>query len=247
MKKIILCLSVGLFLMALQSDAFAADSSKITRRSRGKTAEADIVTSEAGLNIPDWGLSIDAFYDPRLTDLIPGYHIVNIVVTNRRNAPIQFNPSRDKWIIIDKEGRKHTAKNHVEQFNSKLWTRLPDILKSKLDYPQTVDPGHFTTIDVFVPKNADLLNFKEVSWKSHFLAKEFNVFTSYEGELSVAPDDKQQRLPETNRGQPYTDEDYLKTKDEVLNSSKWQKQKEAEERKKAEQAFDPADDAIILD
>lgn len=245
MKKNILFLTlIAVLLLCVES--FAADSSKITRRSRNKIGKNDKITSEAGLNIPDWGLSVDAFYDPRLTDLIPGYHIVNIVVTNRRNAPIQLDPLRDKWVIVDKEGRKHTAKNHVEQFNSKLWARLPEVLKTKLDYPQAVNPGHFTTIDVFVPKNTELLNFKEVSWKSHFLAKEFNIFTNYEGELNVTTDDKQQPLPQTARSRPYTEEDYLKTKDEVLNASKWQKKKEDDERKKAEQDFDPQDDAIIL-
>lgn len=245
MKKNILLSLIAILLFCVES--FAADSSKITSRSRSKIGRNDTVTSEAGLNIPDWGLSVDAFYDPRLTDLIPGYHIVNIVVTNRRNTPIQFDPSHDKWVIVDKEGRKHTAKNHVEQFNSKLWTQLPEALKSKLDYPKTVDPGHFTTIDVFVPKNTDLLNFKEVSWRSHFLAKEFNIFTSYENELNVATDDKQQPLPQTLRSRPYTEEDYLKTKDEVLNASKWQKKKDDAERKEASQTFDPQYDAIILD
>lgn len=208
------------------------------------------VTSEAGLNIPQWGLAIDAFFDPRLTDLIPGYHVVNIVLTNRRDGPILLNPVLDKWTIVDNAGKNHTARNHGKQLKGGAWDDLPAALRKKLGYPTSVKPGHFVTIDVFVPAHVDLVNFREVSWKSHSLGKEFSIFTDYEDSLSIGDLNEQHELPRPSTIQTYSEGDYLKTREEILNPTrpgKWDEQEKAAEERSSNTTFDPSfDDAIII-
>lgn len=214
------------------------------RRSSKKKSD-DVIRSESGLNIPDWGIAIDSSYDPRLTDLIPGYHIVNIVLTNRRDSPIYLNAAKDKWIVVDSLGKKHSAENHVKEIDKTLWEKMPAELKKKLDYPHVIKPGNYTTIDVFLPKDVDLFNFREVVWKSEHFDKEFNVFTNYEKKLQL-DDGKSKPLPQNQRIEKFGADDYLKTRDEVLNPktpTKWDNQ----DMPPAPEGMDDSlDDAIII-
>lgn len=180
-KFFILIVFLGFVLTA---QAKVAEHGK-SRGFKNKTKKENIIRSEIGLNIPQWGIAIDAVFDPRLDDIIPDYHIVNLVLTNRRGEAIVFDVMRDKWVITDNAGKKHIAHNHVRHFNKKLWSELPEKLKNMIDYPNKVNPGKSITIDVFLPKSVDLFNFREVLWKSAFLNKEFNIFTSYENSLSI--------------------------------------------------------------
>ena len=124
------------------------------------TKIAEDIRSEAGLNIKDWGIAIDALYDARLDDLIPGYRIINIVLTNRSAEDIQLSTNKDKWYILDNMGKKHTAYNHVKDFSEKIWVELPGKMQDMLDYPHTVSPGKSTNIDLFFPKEIDLYHFR---------------------------------------------------------------------------------------
>lgn len=180
---------------ALTTEAKVSERNK-SRTFKDRAKKEDVIRSEIGLNIPQWGIAIDAIFDPRLDDIIPGYHIVNLVLTNRRGEAVIFDVIHDKWVFADNAGKKHTAYNHVKHFNKKLWNELPEKLKNMLDYPSKVNPGKSITIDVFLSKSVDLFNFKEVVWKSAFLGKEFNIFTSYEDSLSIHDTrDKEFELP----------------------------------------------------
>lgn len=176
---------------------------KVADRHNNKTVKSKVskeamIRSETGLNIPEWGIAIDALYDPRLDDLIPGYHIVNLVLTNRRAEPILLNVKLDRWIIMDSAGKKHKAYNHVEEFSKELWSKLPDKLRSLIEYPNVVNTGKAISIDVFIPKNVDLFNFREVIWKSSHLNKEFNIYTKYEKSLSINENEgKEFEIPKT--------------------------------------------------
>jgi hypothetical protein len=175
------------------------------------------IRSEAGLNIPDWGLAIDAAYDPRLDDLVRGYRIVNILVTNRGSQDVSLNVREDKWVIVDNNGKKNTAENHVKFFNKKIWDEMPQQLQNKLDYPPYVRAGHSVNIDVFFPKSTNLINFKEVIWRSATLGKEFNIYTNYEKTLQMGADDKNFTLPTSSAKVPWNKEQDQKSREEILN------------------------------
>lgn len=183
--------------IALSLTAFAAKDHtqrQQTKKSQLKLQEQKSISSEVGLNIPSWGIAIDAVYDPQLTDLIPGYHIVNVVITNRRAEAIKLSVRDDKWSIVDDAGKKHAAHNHVREFDRKLWPELPTKLQGMLEYPNRVSPGHSVTIDVFLPKSVSLKHFREVVWRSAHFGKEFNLFTNYEKTLSL-PNSKEFATP----------------------------------------------------
>lgn len=168
----------------------AATKTVAEKKSSSKKSSKGPISSEIGLNIPEWGISIDAIFNPELDDLIPGYHILNIVLTNRRAERIDLNASLDKWMITDHKGRKHTASNHVANFDKKLWEQLPPKLQKLLDYPPSVNAGKSVKIDVFISKSVPLYDFKELSWHSRFFDRTFNVYTSYEDKI-VTPNEKE--------------------------------------------------------
>lgn len=244
------------FLFFVMSAVLAKSSEDKSRpRSAGASKKSAPIASEAGFKIPEWGIAIDASYDPRLDDLIPGYKILHVVLSNHRDNTIVLNPVKDRWVITDGGGKKHEAHNHVKFFDKKLWQKMRTELKAKLDYPTLVKAGKLTTIDLFFSKSVDLFQFREVAWTSSFFAKKFDVLTSYEKNISVSPDDKQQALP--NPATTLTaDEAYLKSRDELLGVNKSSEAFDSErqnpsleENKKEEPKtnFDPSfDDAIII-
>lgn len=211
-KKLVYHTLLFLLLATLSLQALAAKDHTQRgpfKKNKIKTQDQKNISSEVGLNIPSYGIAIDAVYDPRLTDLIPGYHIVNIVVTNRRGEPVKLSTRDDKWSIVDDMGKKHTAHNHVKEFDRKLWPELPAKLQEMLEYPHHVSPGHSVTIDVFLPKSVALNHFREVIWKSAYFEMEFDLFTNYEKILSV---------PATNEFA--TPKQLSMTPEEILQSQK---------------------------
>lgn len=225
-----------------------------TSKKKARAQDAENARSEAGLNIPEWGVAIDAFFDPRLTNLVPGYHIINIVLTNRRGSPILLSPTEDRWAVIDNSGKKHLAKNHGRALRGGVWDGLPSALKEKLSYPTAVKPGNFVTIDVFVSDDVDLSNFREIIWNSYALDKEFNIFTNYEDNISI-PTAKDHPIPASDPTPGhFTEEDFMKTRDEVLNhnvppsSQKWKDQENSRSNQEPVPVpFDPnLDDTIII-
>lgn len=224
------------------------NSSKSTSGSKTKSS---VVTSEAGLNIPDMGVAIDAVYDERLDNLIKGYKILNIVVSNRGSKEIYLDVSDDKWKIVDSFDKKHTAYNHVRQFDSKLWDVLPNNFKKKIDYPQVIKPGKTTTVDVFFPASVQLTNFREIIWKSKHFDKEFNIFSNYEKILDVGGNDEKSFDTPKSDTIKWDKKGDLKSKDEILNfrenESTTTTDSAAGTETDANRRIPNFDDAIIMD
>ena len=105
-KKII---TILLFILFIADLSLAAVPIRKKNSEIKGTKISEDIRSEAGLNIKDWGIAIDAIYDARLDDLIPGYRIINIVLTNRSAEDINLSTNKDKWYILDNMGKKHTA------------------------------------------------------------------------------------------------------------------------------------------
>lgn len=165
-------------------------------RKKNQKNRSSKIYSEAGLNIPDWGVAIDAVYDPQLDELIPGYKIINVVVTNRGQSTIYLDPKKDKWSIKDSLGNTRNAINHLRFVNEKLWFTLPLGLREELEYPQLVKVGNTTKIDLFFLINTELNNFKEINWQSDYFKKEFVLKIMNEKNLEV--DQKEEPIPQTS-------------------------------------------------
>lgn len=147
----------------------------------------EAVQSELGLNIPKWGIAVDAMYDPRLDGLVPGYKILNVVLSNRTQKSIYLDLKKDRWVMRDNIGKPSKAINHLRVINPKLWGTLPEGLKDKLEYPQLVRVGNSARIDLFFPNTVELKNFRMISWKSTHFKQEFQIINTIEKKLEVTP------------------------------------------------------------
>lgn len=154
------------------------------------------IQGEVGLNIPEWGVAIDAIYDKQLDDLIPGYKLLNVVLTNRsQEGTIYLDPKKDKWVIRDNVGKVHRAINHLRFINNDLWTRLPVELKNRLEYPNGVRSGKTTKIDLFFPVSVELNNYRELTWRSSHFKKKFVIINTVEKNLDII---KEESIPPRN-------------------------------------------------
>lgn len=143
------------------------------------------VESEAGLNIPEWGIAVDGLYDKRLDNLVAGYKILNVIVTNRSGKNISFDPRKDQWHVRDSVGKTHKAITHLKIGDRRVWEALPDALKKKLEYPQLVHNGNMAKIDLFFPFHADLDNFRSLEWRSSFFKKSFVILSTGDRETEL--------------------------------------------------------------
>jgi len=188
-KKVILKIFLISFFAVLSSSlamARAPSNSRTDSSSRTpSTKKSKYIESETGLNIPSMGIAIDAIYQPELDNLIPGYKILNIVLTNKSSQNIQLNPNKDRWIVRDNVDKKHIAINHLRFLGEKVWEEISADLRNKLEYPQIVRSGNNTKIDVFFPATTNLANFRSFEWKSFFFKKEFLLTNPLEKDLKL--------------------------------------------------------------
>lgn len=183
-----------LFFFTLVSCASVSSGARTGSSSKNASVpKSNKVRSEAGLNIPAWGVAIDAVYDKRLDNLIPGYKMMNVVLTNRSPSTIYLDPRRDKWIIRDSVGKSHSAINHLRFTDEKIWLALPVGLKDQLEYPHAVRTGNSTKIDLFFPAGTELAGFREISWRSDHFKQVFDVYTAMEKNLDWDP--KSEKTP----------------------------------------------------
>lgn len=152
-----------------------AEAEKFVRKKEAKNVE-----SELGLNIPKWGVAIDAVYDSRLDNLVPGYKILNVVLTNRSAQMINFDVEKDKWILENHLGKDIKGINHLYREDKAAWSNLPAGLKEKLAYPGAVRVGKSTNIDLIFPAHVELTQFKQIRWKSAHFKREFNLNSNFE-------------------------------------------------------------------
>lgn len=248
--KIIIALT-AFFVLGLTIDSYSAVSNRHFKGKKKKDQKE--IRSEAGLKIPEWGISVDATFNPELTDIIPGYHIVNLVLSNHRGTPIKLDASKDKWTIVDNMNKRHRLYNHVKQFDKDMWSKVPKNLKQLLEYPRILHPGKSTTIDVFIKKDTDLFNFKEISWKSSHFNKEFNVMTSYEEQLNIAENPKEFKTPVNSVNADQLTKENILQKDAQSDfiRSKYRNDPNiksvSESHKNPQPLFDPSlDDMIII-
>jgi len=165
-----------------------------------------VIESELGLNIPKLGIAIDAIYDKQLDDLLPGYKILNVVLTNRSVANIELDPKKDKWQIIDSLGRTHRAITHLAIVDKKLWGVLPVGLKNELEYPHIVRIGHTTKIDLIFPADVEIDFFRQMTFVSSTLKKTFVLKNSAEKNLDWEP--KEEKIPVDTKAKIQSEQKY---------------------------------------
>ncbi len=148
MKKIIFSIAMIIVIALLASHAHAK---KQTYRIPG------------GANIAPLGLSIDASYDPRLDDLVPGYKVINVAVMNQGFNIFYLDPEKDRWSIkLSGKSKSITAIHDLRRKDPVAWSKMPERARGLVAYPLVLPIGARQVIDIFVPDTVDVARFNEL-------------------------------------------------------------------------------------
>ncbi len=126
-------------------------------------AKKQIYRVPGGANIASLGLSIDASYDPRLDDLVPGYKVINVAFMNQGFNIFYLDPEKDKW-KIKFAGRSKTVTviHDLRRADPVAWSKIPERAKGLVSYPLVLPIGARQVIDLFVPDKVDVAMFNEL-------------------------------------------------------------------------------------
>jgi predicted CoA-binding protein len=123
----------------------------------------EILRVPGGAAIPKYGLAIDASYDSRFDNFVPGYKVLQVALINNSFNIIPLNPQKDKWIVHTTEGKKkYNAIANLNQKDPRVWNALPERIRSLMAYPLALPIGARQVVDLFVPAEAPLETFRQV-------------------------------------------------------------------------------------
>lgn len=148
-------------------------------------SKKDSKTSTQRLNVPNWGITIDATYDKKLDEVVPGYKILTVAITNRSVDMIKLDPNGDQWTIEDAWGRKQKAVVSLRIKDPRVWDILPPKVKDLVDYPAGVQMGYSQTFDLFFPTSVELEGFRSIAFYSAVLKENFDAVASSSLERAV--------------------------------------------------------------
>lgn len=137
------------------------------------------------MDIHKQGITIDATYDPRLDNLIPGYKILTVAVTNNSIDVLRLNPLKDRWEIVDAVGQKKKAITSLRIRDPKVFDGLPDKVQQLVDYPVGIAVGYAETIDLFFPVHQELDAFRSISFYSEDRQETFDVLSNVDNNREV--------------------------------------------------------------
>lgn len=160
MKKIIL----GLVCIALLL-SFTADAK------RKKAIEVI-----GGTPIPGVGLAIDASYDKRLDNFVPGYKVISVAIVNASFNIIGLNPQKDKWWIkLKSKKKKYPVIADLRREDPQAWHQIPVRARGLIGYPLALPIGARQVIDLFVSSELDVEEFSKLIIEIHSLGVTFNI------------------------------------------------------------------------
>lgn len=121
------------------------------------------IKTEGGMPIGGLGLTIDAGYDQRFDQLVPGYKMISVAFMNESFNIISLSSAKDKWYIKIQGKRKmidaiHNLRGEVPR----VWNKLPSKVKKLTSYPLVLPIGARQIIDIFVPENVAADKFTQV-------------------------------------------------------------------------------------
>lgn len=160
-------------------------------------------TSTQRLNVPNWGITIDASYDKKLDEVVPGYKILTVAITNRSVDMIKLDPNNDQWTIEDAWGRKQKAIVSMRIRDPRVWDILPPKMKDLVEYPAGVQMGYSQTFNLFFPEAIELEGFRAIAFYSAVMKQNFDAVASSSLERAVpAGGEEDSPVPDKFNPQP---------------------------------------------
>lgn len=151
-----------------------------------KGKDADTSKNTQQLNIQKEGILIDAKYDPRLDNLVPGYKILTVGLTNNGYDILRLNPLSDKWEIVDASGKTRKAITSLRIKDPGRFGQLPSRMQQLLEYPVGISVGFSETIDLFFPGNVSLDSFRSIAFYSGERKQTFDVMAEFNNPNQIA-------------------------------------------------------------
>ncbi len=149
------------------------------RAQTGSSKTPNKVRGIAGRVLDPSGLMIDANDDSRLDNLIEGYKLMPVMIKNLSLRPIPMDVDKDRWVIVNEKGKKYQVVNSLRIQNPKIWRRLPDRMRTMIDYPEAIPINYSVTFDLLLPKEAQLTYFKEIRYYNATLRQRFEIEKEY--------------------------------------------------------------------
>jgi len=153
-----------------------------------KSKDAESSKNTQRVNVAKEGVLIDAKYDSRLDNLVPGYKILTVGLTNNGVDIMRLNPLSDKWEVVDAFGKTRKAITSLRIKEPGLYGRLPPKMQQLLEYPTGISVGYSETIDLFFPNNVSLDSFRSIAFYSAERKTTFDITADLENTRQVPID-----------------------------------------------------------
>lgn len=144
-------------------------------QSAGNEAIQPVVVP-AGTQVPALALAFDLSYDPATDQVVPGYRILTVGITNGSLNVLQLEPMADRWFVQDRQGRRHAAVLSLRHADPDAWTGLAPRLKRLIEYPLMIGVGETRAVDLLFPDKVVLRDFQGVRFESIGLDKIIHIF-----------------------------------------------------------------------
>lgn len=161
-------------LLLISVTTMACGMQRTPRASAADNAFQDVYVP-SGTTAPALSMGFEAVYDPRLDNLIPGYKIITVAITNSALEYLQMDPLVDQWWVLDRNKSKHKAILNLRDKNPDAWAKLPQRLRQIIEYPLMVRIADTATIDLLFPANVRLNEFREVVFLSSSRQKVIHI------------------------------------------------------------------------
>jgi len=149
MKRIIISIAIASLIAVAATPALAK--------------KKNVIRAAGGTNIGGLSLVIDASYDARFDDFVPGYKVINVAVINQSFNIIYLDPDNDRWSIKIAGKRRPVPVIHdLRKSAPKTWAGLSEKTRNIMGYPLFIPVGARQVIDVFVPNSVDAASFTEL-------------------------------------------------------------------------------------
>lgn len=134
----------------------------------------DVIHAQGGAMIEGFGFILDASVDPRLSDLVPGYHVINVVLVNNSFNILFLSPEKDRW-FIKAGGKRWRAVNDLRKTDASAWSQVPDRARGLMTYPLVVPIGGRMVVDLFVPNTVPVKDLSELLVTFESIGTTFSV------------------------------------------------------------------------
>lgn len=136
----------------------------------------EILRVPGGAVIPKYGIAVDASYDPRFDNFVPGYKMLQVALVNNSFRIIPLDPQKDKWTVHTTEGKKkYHAIANLRQKDPRAFNSLPERVRTLVSYPLVLPIGARQVIDLFVSDEAPMETFRQVDIEIRSMNVKFEV------------------------------------------------------------------------